>query len=369
LAAGVAHDFNNLLTVVNGYCGFVLERLNPQDEIYEEVSEIGKAGERAATLTRQLLAFSRKQMFQPRVFNLNSTVAEMDRMLRRLIGEDIDLVTKLDPALNLVKADPSQMEQVIMNLAVNARDAMPKGGNLTIETNNLTLEGPLSTRHPVLSASGSYIMLAISDSGTGMDAKTQARIFEPFYTTKGPGKGTGLGLSTVYGIVEQSGGLILVYSEVGHGTTFKVYLPAVNAAPTVEEEAPTAVRPACAETVLLVEDEDGVRTLVSRILKKQGYGVLSASNGSEAIQVSQQHAGRIDLLITDIVMPAMGGAELAQRITTYRPEVKVLFTSGYTDQAIVHHGVLTDETPFLAKPFAPRTLARKVREVLDGSVL
>jgi PAS domain S-box-containing protein len=367
LAAGVAHDFNNLLTVVNGYCGFVLDRLTPDNPIYQDVKEVNKAGERAATLTRQLLAFSRKEISQPRVLDLNGIVADMDRMLRRLIGEDIELRSVPDPSLLPVKADPSQMEQIIVNFAVNARDAMPKGGKLIIETKNVDIEESFEAKHPARLKPGLYVMLAVTDTGVGMDSTTQARIFEPFFTTKEPGKGTGLGLSTVYGIVEQSGGLILVYSELGRGTTFKVYLPIAPAiALTATQNTAATALPRGGETVLVVEDEDGVRALECRALASQGYSVLNASNAADAIEVTHRHNGAIDLLVTDVVMPGTSGAELARSLKERWSSLKVLFTSGYTDNAIIHHGVRTDKSEFLAKPFGPQALVRKVREVLDS---
>jgi PAS domain S-box-containing protein len=365
LAAGVAHDFNNLLTVVNGYCGMLLAQLKEHDSMYEEVSEINRAGERAATLTRQLLAFSRKQILKPCVIDLNTTVADMDRMLQRLIGEDVDLVTVLDPNLGTVDADPGQIEQVIMNLAVNARDAMPKGGKLTVETANVDLQESIIHRHVKMSP-GAYVTLSVTDTGTGMDTETQVRIFEPFFTTKHHGEGTGLGLSTVYGIVQQSGGTILLYSEPGHGSTFKVYLPRVRKVAAHVDTARAVAQPRGSETILVVEDDDAVRNLICMILQKQGYAVLRGKNGGEGLLVCEQHAGKIDLMITDVIMPAMSGSDLAGRLKAVRPEMKVLYMSGYTDSAIVHHGVLAAGTPFLEKPFPPETVARKVREVLDG---
>ncbi|MGH9723321.1 MAG: response regulator [Bryobacteraceae bacterium] len=365
LAAGVAHDFNNLLTVVTGYSAIVLGQLKEQDPLRQEVREIGRAGERAASLTRQLLAFSRNQILQPRVLDLNVIVTEMDRMLRRLIGEDIELTAALDSGLKWVKADPGQIEQIIMNLAVNARDAMPKGGKLTIETANVDLEKEFAERHiPV--PPGPYVMLAVTDTGIGMNGETQARIFEPFFTTKAQGQGTGLGLATVYGIVEQCGGAILVYSEVDHGTVFKIYLPGVQGAPVIPEAAPVAAPQRGSETVLVVEDEDAVRGLVCRILHARGYTVLAARNGGEALLLCEQQSREINLMITDVVMPAMSGSELAQRLAPLHPEMKVLFMSGYTDGAIVHHGVLDPQTAFLNKPFTPSGLAAKVREVLGA---
>ena len=366
LAGGVAHDFNNLLTVITGYCGLILRRLNPDDSMHSQVEEIKKAAERAASLTRQLLAFSRKQVLQPKVLDLNSLVTETSKMLRRLVGENIELVSALDPALGQVKADDGQIEQVIMNLVVNARDAMPKGGKLTVETANVFLDQSYTRQHIAVQP-GAYVMLAVSDTGCGMDAETQKHIFEPFYTTKEKGKGTGLGLSTVYGIVKQSGGHLWVYSEVGRGTTFKVYLPRVDESVDARSlgEAHTE-SPHGWETVLLVEDEDVVRGLLRDVLEMEGYTVLEATGGSEAIRICKQHEGPIHLMITDVVMPQMGGREIAERVKPLRPEMRVLFMSGYTDDAIVHHGVLDAEVAFLEKPFTPDAVARKVRTVLDA---
>jgi len=368
LAAGVAHDFNNLLTVVTGYSSLTLAKLNERDPLFSGIEQVRKAGERASALTQQLLAFSRKQLLQPQVIDLNDRVRDMDRMLRRLIGEDINLVTVLEPSLGKIKADPGQMEQVIMNLAVNARDAMPTGGKLTIETSNVDLEETLTRRHITIRP-GAYVLLAITDSGSGMDAETEARIFEPFFTTKGEG-GTGLGLSTVYGIVEQSGGAVLVYSEISHGTSFKIYLPTVDDVTIKVQAAPSQGAPRGSETVLVVEDEDAVRSLVCEILEEQGYNVLNARNGAEALAACHQRAGIIDLVITDVVMPSMSGSELATRLRPLHPQLKLIFMSGYTDNAIIHHGVLSADMAFLNKPFTPQMLARKVREVLDsGSVV
>ncbi len=364
LAAGVAHDFNNLLTVVTGYSSLALEHLNAPDRLQTEISEINKAGNRAASLTRQLLAFSKKQVLQPQVLDLNHIVADMDRMLRRVIGEDIELVTVLDPNLSPVKADPGQIEQVIMNLAVNARDAMPKGGHLTIETGTVNLAETLARPH-INVQPGAYVKLAVTDTGTGMNAETQAHIFEPFFTTKGQG-GTGLGLSTVFGIVEQSGGTILVYSEPGHGTTFKIYLPMVHEPAVRTERASATSASRGSETILVVEDEEAVRALICMILGQQGYRALQAESGPEALEICGRDPQQIDLMITDLVMPSMGGGELAGRIAALRPMVKVLFMSGYTDTAIVQNGVLDPDTAFLEKPFTPAALSRKVRETLDA---
>jgi PAS domain S-box-containing protein len=366
LAGGVAHDFNNLLTVITGYSDLTLRRLNPDEPLHRHVIEIKKASERAASLTRQLLAFSRKQVLQPKVLELNAAVADMNKMLRRLIGEDIDLMTVLDPALGQVKADPGQIEQVLMNLVVNARDAMPGGGKLTIETANVCLDAK-HVGGDVVMQSGQYVMLAVSDTGCGMDAEIQEHIFEPFFTTKEQGHGTGLGLSTVYGIVKQSGGNIWVYSEVGRGTTFKVYLPRVNE--QVEETKPgTAHReaPAGWETILLVEDEQMVRNLAARALREQGYSVVEASNGEEALRIAGDHAGKeIHLLLTDMIMPRMNGQELAERLTRSHPHMRVLFMSGYTNRGIVQHGMLKEGALFLPKPFTLEGLTHRVREVLD----
>ena len=366
LAGGIAHDFNNLLTVINGYSDILLRGMNEEKQ-RERVVEIKKAGERAAQLTRQLLAFSRKQVLQPVVLNLNSVVPEMDKMLRRLIGEDIELRAVLDPKLGQVKADPGQIEQVLLNLALNARDAMPQGGKLTIQTKNVLLDEHYSRGHFAIQP-GPYVMLAVSDTGHGMDAETQARIFEPFFTTKEKGKGTGLGLSTVYGIVRQSGGHLWVYSEVGRGTTFKVYLPRVEAAAEQRALESSSVKPTSQglETILLVEDEETVRRLARDILEMNGYHVLPAANGSEALRLCEQHAGPIHLLLTDVVMPQMSGREIAERAATLYPALKVLYMSGYTDDSIIHHGVLDAGIALLEKPFTPDALARKVRETLDA---
>ncbi|MDE3118803.1 MAG: PAS domain S-box protein, partial [Nitrospirota bacterium] len=366
LAGGVAHDFNNLLTVINGCSSFLLRRLSPDDSLRRYPQEIQRASERAASLTQQLLAFSRRQMLEPKVLNLNESVSAMDSLLRRLVGEHIDLVTVLGTGLGRVKADPGQVEQVIMNLAVNARDAMPEGGKLTIETANVELDQPYASQHMAVEP-GPYVMLAISDTGHGMDEATKARLFEPFFTTKEKGKGTGLGLSTIYGIIKQSGGAVLVYSEAGRGTTFKVYLPRVVG--IMEQAALAAAAHAGAvggtETILLVEDEESVRALAREALEEAGFRVLDARHGSEALTVSRQHQGAIHLLLTDVVMPEMSGRVLADRLAPQRPALKVLYMSGYTDNAIVHQGVLDPGTHFLHKPFSPEALVRKVRAVLD----
>ena len=367
LAGGIAHDFNNLLTVIGGYSDLTLARLREEDPLRSNISEVKKAAERAAGLTRQLLAFSRKQVLQPKVLDLNAVVSELEKLLRRLIGEDIGFRTALESSLGSVKADPGQIEQIIMNLAVNARDAMPRGGKLTIETQNVDLDEYYAKRH-IAVIPGPYVMLAVSDTGTGIDQETQARIFDPFFTTKEAGKGTGLGLSTVYGIVKQSGGNIWVYSEVGRGTTFKVYLPRVDeGAQEYKRGAETEGAIQGAETVLVAEDEEMVRKLACKVLEMTGYQVLEAANGSTALLICERHKEPIHLVITDVIMPEMSGRELADRLAQLRPEMKVLYMSGYTDNAIVHHGVLDEGASFIQKPFATHALARKVREVLDAS--
>lgn len=368
LAGGIAHDFNNLIAVVLLHSELMLRDLAQNCDLRRRAEEIRKAADRAASLTRQLLAFSRKQVLQPRVLDLNDVVADLNKMLPRLIGEHIELLTVTEAGLGKVKADPGQLEQVIMNLVVNARDAMPKGGKLAIETANIELDESYSSRHIAVQP-GRYVMLAVSDNGDGMDAQTQARIFEPFFTTKEQGKGTGLGLSTVYGIVKQSGGNIWVYSEVGWGTTFKVYLPRVDQA--VEQVVPVeahAILPHATETVLLVEDEEMILKAAKEILELHGYRVLEASGSKEALAFCQTHRENIDLMITDVVMPQMGGRELAEQLRPLRPGMKVLYMSGYTDDAIAHHGVLEPGTAFLEKPFTARALAHKVREVLNARV-
>jgi two-component system cell cycle sensor histidine kinase/response regulator CckA len=369
LAGGVAHDFNNLLTAVIGYSQLALNRLAEGDPLRADIREIEKAGQRAAELTGQLLAFSRKQVFQPKNLALNALVTDLQKMLRRLIGEDIDLVAVLDLELGTVKADPGQLQQVIMNLIVNARDAMPQGGKLTIETANVDLGGDYAAQH-IEVIPGAYCMLAISDNGCGMDEETRSHIFEPFFTTKGLGRGTGLGLSTVYGIVKQSGGHISVYSEPGHGTTFKIYLPRVVELAEDEDlqQTPQSL-PHGDETLLLVEDEAAVRELAARVLRDHGYTVLEASDPSRALRAIAEHSpDEVQLLVTDVVMPHMSGRDLAEHLAPLRPDMRVLYVSGYTDRAIVHHGVLDDDTPFLQKPFTAEALVRKVREVLDDRV-
>jgi PAS domain S-box-containing protein len=367
LAGGIAHDFNNLLTIISGYSDLLLDSSSLSDRQHAHVEEIKKAGLRAAALTRQLLAFSRRQVLAPQVLDLNGVVANMDKMLRRLIGEDVELAAILGEDLGKVKADPGQIEQVIMNLAVNARDAMPQGGKLTIETANVELDSTYARLHTSVNP-GPYVMLAVSDTGTGMDAPTQAHIFEPFFTTKDKGKGTGLGLATVYGIVKQSGGNIWVYSEPGRGATFKIYLPRVQQ-PAREAGAGRAAAGSAQghETILLVEDEPALRGMVRSVLESKGYKVLEARHGEDALIVSEQHRGAINLLLTDVVMPGMSGRELAEHLVHAHREMRVLYMSGYTDDAIVHHGVLGSDMAFLQKPFTPDGVARKVREVLDAA--
>ncbi|MFH0965063.1 MAG: PAS domain S-box protein, partial [Planctomycetota bacterium] len=365
LAGGVAHDFNNLLTGILGYAEFLQARVKDDPPLLRDVTQIRELGTRAANLTRQLLAFSRRQTIEPVVLNINSLVADMTKMLQRLIEEAIDLVFLPAADLGNVRADPGQIEQVLMNLAVNARDAMPKGGKLTIETQNVTLDASYAGRHAATKP-GPYVMLAVSDTGFGMDQATRERLFEPFFTTKEQGKGTGLGLATVYGIVKQHGGNIWVYSEPGKGSTFKVYLPRVD----VRAEKPHKDKPAAptggAETILVVEDESAVRTLVERVLTAQGYKVLSAGSPKEAETLLGSLADDIHLLLTDVVLPGKSGKDLYEHLHKNRPAIRVLYMSGYTDNSIVHHSVLDPGTPFVQKPFDPDALARKVRDVLDA---
>ncbi len=366
LAGGVAHDFNNLLTVINGYGELVLSHLPPGNPIRELIQAVVAAGDRAAGLTRQLLAFSRKAIVEPRILDLKAVVADIDKLLRRIIGEDIQLTVIADAALGRVKADPGQIEQVIVNLVVNARDAMPQGGRLTIEVCNVELDESYARQHTD-ARPGPHVLLAVSDTGCGMDQATMSHIFEPFFTTKGE-KGTGLGLATVHGIVKQSGGHVGVYSEVGRGTTFKVYLPRTEERPVSgKSHHGLAVLPHGRETVLLVEDEEGVRVLSRHILHGCGYTVLEACDGADALRVAGQHPGPIDLLITDVVMPRMGGSELAGQLAARHAGMRVLFLSGYTDDAVVRHGILENQVQFLQKPFTPVALAVKVREVLDNN--
>jgi CheY-like chemotaxis protein len=352
LAGGIAHDFNNLLTAIAGYSEFLSAGLE-DERLRRHADEIRKAAARAAALTGQLLAFSRRQVLQPRVLDLNAVVSDMDMMLRRLIGEDVELVTLLDPKLGAVRADPTQVEQVIVNLAVNARDAMPHGGAVTIETTN------------VATGDGEFVELRMSDTGIGMTEEERQQLFDPFFTTKAGG--TGLGLATVYGIVEQSGGTIEVDSEPGLGSCFRIVLPRVDeAAERGESPTPASAPEAGSETILLVEDESVVRQLVAEILETSGYSVLQAGDGPSALELLRRHTGPLDLLVTDVVMPGMSGPEVAQAVTSMRPGTQVLYTSGYTDQAIGHHGVLEPDVAFLQKPFSADDLNRKVRGLLDG---
>jgi PAS domain S-box-containing protein len=365
LTGGIAHDFNNLLTAINGFAELLHVRLSPNNPHRKLADHILDSGQRATDLVKQLLAFSRKQIIEPRVLDLNGVVVKMDKMLRRIIGEDLEMVTLLASGLWPVKVDPAQIEQVIINLAVNARDAMPKGGKLTIETANVVLDDNYVAAH-LEAQPGEHVLLTISDTGSGMSDEVQAHIFEPFFTTKEQGKGTGLGLATVFGIIKQSGGNIQVYSEEGLGTTFKIYLPRaeeVSLATTQSDQAGDI--PRGTETVLLAEDEATVRNLTAELLRTQGYTVLEADNGEEGLRLAQEHRETIQLLLTDVVMPQMGGKELARRLRAIHPEIKILFVSGYTDDAIVHHGVLESEVAFIQKPFSAVTLARKVRDVLD----
>jgi len=365
LAGGVAHDFNNLLTVISGHAELAAITLNKQDPLHDDLKEIQNAAHRAAQLTRQLLAFSRKQTLQPKILDMNDIVRELDKMLKRVIGEDIDLETIAAPDLWRVNADPGQIEQVIINLAINARDAMPGGGKLVIETQNVELDEEYTGKHPEVKP-GPHVMLAISDNGCGMKEELKSQIFEPFFTTKEKGKGTGLGLSTVYGIVKQSGGSIWVYSELDAGTTFKVYLPMVTQeADELSREADVSEAPRGTETILLVEDEEGVRKLAVRILKKLGYKVLDAESGVDALVMCQNRKKPVDIVVTDVVMPNMSGAEFIEKLREFWSDFKVLYMSGYTSNAIVHAGVLDKGTPYLQKPFRPVDIARKVRKVLD----
>jgi PAS domain S-box-containing protein len=367
LAGGVAHDFNNLLMVIKGHTELLLNALSPSDDVTRKIQQIDRSADRAASLTRQLLAFSRRQVLQPHVMNLNSVVDEMGKLLPRLIGEDIDLVINMAEDLGAVRADASQIEQVIMNLAVNARDAMPSGGRLRIETSNAELDHSYAARHPIIQA-GRYVLLAVTDTGTGMDPETQAHIFEPFFTTKEQGKGTGLGLATVYGVVKQSGGFIWVYSELGKGTSFKIYLPRVDqpAEGTTSSQVFT-VEPRGTETVLLAEDEQDVREVAREFLESGGYTVIEASNGAEALRLAAEHKGRIDLLVTDMVMPGMTGQELAGLLQKVCSGLAVIYMSGYSEDAAAEAAESDASTRLLTKPFSKNMILRTLREVLSRS--
>jgi CheY-like chemotaxis protein len=361
----VAHDFNNLLTVINGYAELLLNRLGPDDPSMEFLKQIKAAGERAALLTGQLLAFSRRQVLEPKVLDLNAAITEMEPMLCRMIGEDVELTTRLDPALACIQADPSQLQQVLLNLTVNARDAMPRGSQLTLETRNAVID-PSSADSLSAMRPGRYVLLAVTDTVRGMDEATRVRIFEPFFTTKGTGKGTGLGLATVYGIVTQSGGFIQVRSVPGQGATFAVYLPQIEEFPEAPQTQPDFKElPGGPETVLLLEDEEVVRAFARRVLHLFGYTVLEASTSPDAIHVGTTHSGPIHLLATDVVLPHLGGREVADALLRARPGLKVLYFSGYTDDEVLRRGVQQAEMAFLHKPFSASALVLKVREVLD----
>ncbi len=369
LAGGVAHDFNNLLTVILGYGTMLRDQMPATDSARRDFDEVVLAAERASRLTGQLLAFSRQQVLEPRVLDLNAVLAELDGMLRRLIGEDIDLVTAATDGLWRVKADPGQLEQVVVNLAVNARDAMPTGGKLTLETANVTLDEHYAHAHAEVRP-GEYVMFAVSDTGTGIPPELRNRLFEPFFTTKERGRGTGLGLSTIHGIVKQSEGHIEVYSELGRGTTFKVYLPRVRDSLDATPRQPAPDQDAVlrgSETILVVEDEDAIRRVVRKALEQRGYTVLEAADGAQGLNLLQQGATTLDLLIADVVMPHMGGAELVRHVEFDRPDLPVLFVSGYTDRALVHQGWRRPGTAFLQKPFTLEALAGKVRQLLDAA--
>ncbi len=374
LAGGVAHDFNNLLGVILGYSDLGLQELNPGDPLRRNLNEIRKAGKRAAEVTQQLLAFSRKQVLDRKVVDLNAIVGETNRMLLRLLGEDIAVITKMNPTPVRVETDPAQLQQVIINLALNARDAMPHGGKLVIETSSVVLDRGHGwtafeqlIERGVLVVPGRYVLLAVTDTGLGMDEQTRAKIFDPFFTTKPTGEGTGLGLATTYGFVRQSGGYIWVYSEVGHGTTFKIYLPEVTVDRHPMEPKEVVSLPKGTETILLVEDEQSLRELNQQLLQALGYTVLSAGNGVQALEINDKHEETIHLLLTDVVMPGMCGRELAERLAITRPETKVLYMSGYTDSVIVQHGILKEGIAFLQKPFTQEALARKLQEILGHS--
>jgi len=368
LAGGIAHDFNNILTTIIGNAELALMDVIKDESLRKEIEEIKKAGEKAASLTRQLLAFSRKQIVQPEILDINESLTDIEKMLGRLIGEDVELLTIPEPELWQVEIDPGQIEQMIMNLAVNARDAMPKGGKLTVGTANADLDKNYFRERGIHEETpGHYVMLSVSDTGSGMDKETREHIFEPFFTTKEVGKGTGLGLSTVYGIVKQNNGFIWVYSEPGQGSTFKIYLPKVKPDAEPEEKEQSLVDDLSgSETVLIVEDNDSLRNFAQKILYIYGYRTLNAENGEDALRVCKEHNGPIHLLLTDVVMPRMGGKEAAERLQPLYPRMKIIYMSGYTDNAIVHHGVLEPGLNFLEKPFTPKGLARKVRKALES---
>ena len=363
LAGGIAHDFNNMLTVISGYDRMILDELPSTDPIREYAEEILKAAERAGSLTNQLLAFSRRQIIQPRLMNVNAVIEQTEKMLHRLLGEDIQLVFELKAESGNIKADPNQIIQAIVNLAVNARDAMPTGGRIVVETANVHLDESYVRTHLGVQP-GDFVMIAMTDTGHGMDAATRQRIFEPFFTTKEQGKGTGLGLATVYGMVKQAGGDIWVYSEVGTGTAFKLYFPRVHETLSELTAAQIDHRTSGGETVLVVEDENAVRDLTVRMLKQLGYVVLAAASGSEAVAISNAYADRIALLVTDVVMPQMSGRQVADALLTARPDIKVLYLSGYTESTVIHHGVIDGAVDFLPKPFSREALGGKVREIL-----
>ena len=364
LAGGVAHDFNNLLTAITAQVELALLDVRPADPLFEVLNDVHRAADSAANLTRQLLAFSRKQVIDPRILNLNDIVAELQKMLQRLLREDIDLRVTLDPAVGQARVDQGQMEQILVNLAINARDAMPNGGKLTLETANVTLDEAYARGHPHV-VPGEYVMLAVSDEGTGMSEEVKAHLFEPFFTTKGQGQGTGLGLAMVYGAVKQNGGSIEVYSEAGYGTTFKLFLPRVLAVPETHPTPPAAGLQTGTESILLVEDEEKVRAVAVRLLGRLGYTVHPFANGAEVLRALPGMTMPLHLLMTDVVLPGMNGRILAQKVKALRPEIRILYTSGYSENVVIHQGVLDKGIEFIPKPYSIQLLARRVREVLD----